>query len=79
MVMIGLELMGSVQLYLENKEFHAESMLLIALTAVTRKIVTLDAKALDPMVIFAVGFIVISLAVGYYLIRHKRPDQASRA
>jgi uncharacterized membrane protein (DUF373 family) len=77
MVMIGLELMGSVQLYLEKREFHAESMLLVALTAVTRKIVTMDAKTLDPMMIFAVGFMVIALAVGYYFISRRRSDDSA--
>jgi uncharacterized membrane protein (DUF373 family) len=68
MVMIGLELMASVHMYLKDHKIHAELMLLVAMTAITRKIVILDAKTIDPLLIFSIGFIVIALSVGYFLI-----------
>ena len=74
MVLIGLELMTSIHMYLEDHKIHAEMMFLVALTAVTRKIVILDADKTEPMVAFAIGFLVIALAVGYFLIRRIRPE-----
>ena len=73
MVLIGLELMTSIRMYLKDHTVHAEMMFLIALTAVTRKIVIFDATKSDPLVIFGIGFLIISLSAGYYLlkIRHK--------
>ncbi len=69
MVLIGLELMTSIRDYLKDRRIHAELMLLVAMTAVTRKVVILDASAIDPMMMFGIGFIIIALAVGYFLVR----------
>lgn len=69
MVLIGLELMTSIRDYLEDSNIHGELMLLVALTAVTRKVVILDAKETDALTIFGIGFLIIALAGGYYLVR----------
>ena len=75
MVLIGLELMTSIRMYLNDHNIHAELMLLVAITAITRKIVILDATKIEPMVLFGIGFIILALTVGYYLIRRTRSDQ----
>ena len=72
LVLIGLELMASVQAYLEDHRIHAELMFLIALTALTRKIVIMDAATLEPMTLFAMALLVIALAAGYYLVARAR-------
>lgn len=72
MVLIGLELMTSIHMYLDDHRIHAEMMFLVALTAVTRKIVIMDSTVMDPMLIFSIGFLVIALASGYYLLRKNR-------
>ncbi len=72
MVLIGLELMTSIHMYLDDQKIHAEMMFLVALTAVTRKIVIMDSSAMDPMLVFSIGFLVITLASGFYLIRKYR-------
>ncbi len=72
MVLIGLELMTSIHMYLDDHRIHAEMMFLVALTAVTRKIVIMDSNVMDPMLIFGIGFLVIALASGYYLLRKNR-------
>ena len=71
MVLIGLELMTSIQMYLSDHTIHAEMMFLVALTAVTRKIVILEAAKTEPMLVFALGFLILALSGGYYLIRKK--------
>ena len=75
MVLIGLELMTSIRMYLNDHNIHAELMLLVAITAITRKIVILDAAKMEPMVLFGIGFIILALTVGYYLIRRTRSDE----
>jgi uncharacterized membrane protein (DUF373 family) len=72
MVLIGLELMTSIHMYLEDHKIHAEMMFLVALTAVTRKIVILDTGKTEPMVTFGIGFLVLCLAGGYYLVKKMR-------
>jgi len=71
MVLIGLELMTSIEMYLEDNVIHAEVMFLVALTAVARKIVILDAKAIDPMTVFAISALVLALSAGYYLLKRR--------
>ncbi len=72
MVLIGLELMTSIHMYLDDHRIHAEMMFLVALTAATRKIVIMDSSLMDPMLIFSIGFLIIALAAGYYLLRKNR-------
>jgi uncharacterized membrane protein (DUF373 family) len=72
MVLIGLELMESMRMYLKEHVIHAEMMLLVAITAIARKVIILDAKEIDPMLMFAIGFMVIALTAGFYLIRTSR-------
>jgi len=74
MVLIGLELMTSIQMYLDHNSIHAELMLLVAITAITRKIVILDATKIDPMIMFGIGAVIIALALGYYLVRRSSAE-----
>lgn len=74
MVLIGLELMTSIEMYLKDNTIHAEVMFLVALTAVARKVVIMDAKTIDPMTVFAIAALVIALSGGYYFI--KKPSAA---
>ena len=74
MVLIGLELMASIRMYLEDHRIHAEMMLLVAITAITRKIVILDATKVDPMTLFGIGFIVATLTGGYFFMRRGRSE-----
>ncbi len=75
MVLIGLELMTSIQMYLDHNSIHAELMLLVAITAITRKIVILDATQIDPMIMFGIGAVIIALALGYYLVRRSSVEK----
>ena len=69
MVLIGLELMTSIEMYLDDNTIHAELMFLVALTAVARKVVILDASSIDAMTVFAIAALVIALSGGYYFIK----------
>jgi len=69
MVLIGLELMTSIEMYLDDNTIHAELMFLVALTAVARKVVILDAKSIDAMTVFSIAALVIALSGGNYFIK----------
>lgn len=69
MVLIGLELLESIKAYLEEERVHAEVVLLVALVAVSRKIIVLDYKGDSPEMIYGISAIVISLSAGYFLVR----------
>ena len=72
MVLIGLELMTSIEMYLDDNTIHAELMFLVALTAVARKVVILDAKSIDAMTVFAIAALVVALSGGYYMIKKSK-------
>lgn len=76
MVLIGLELMTSIKMYFDDNMIHAEIMFLVALTAVARKVVILDAKTIDPMTVFSIAALVIALSGGYYFIKKKNAPGA---
>ncbi len=69
LILIGLELMASIHMYLSDHTIHAEMMFLVALTAVTRKIVILETVETDPLLVFGLGFLILALSGGYFLIR----------
>lgn len=74
LVLIGLELMHSIKIYIEDREYHLESVLAVALIAVARKIITLEAKELPEGAMLGVAAIVIALVVGYYLLQRSRRE-----
>jgi len=69
LILIGLELMTSIHMYLSDHTIHAEMMFLVALTAVTRKIVILETVETDPLLVFGLGFLILALSGGYFLLR----------
>ncbi len=75
MVLIGLELISSIRLFLVDHIFHVESMLLVALTAVTRKIVIIDSTVVDSAQLYGLSALIIALVGGYYLIKRSREGE----
>ncbi len=71
LVLIGLELMSSIHMYLSDHTIHAEMMFLVAMTAVTRKIVILETGTTEPLLLFGLAFLILALSGGYFLIRKK--------
>jgi uncharacterized membrane protein (DUF373 family) len=74
LVLIGLELMHSVKIYIEQREYHLEAVLAVALIAVARKIITLDAKALPEGTLLGIAAIVVALVLGYYAMQRSRRE-----
>jgi uncharacterized membrane protein (DUF373 family) len=70
-VLIAIELMASVYMYMTDKSVHVEIMLLIAITALTRKVVVMDMESKgDPaMYMFGLAALLGTLVGGYYLVK----------
>jgi uncharacterized membrane protein (DUF373 family) len=75
LVLIGLELLASVKMYLEDDIVHVELVMLIALIAVSRKIIVIDYAKIDGVTVLGIAALVLVLSVGYYLM--KRSHEAS--
>jgi len=69
MVLIGLELLETIKAYLEEDRVHAEVVFLVALVAVSRKVIILDYKEMPAESLLGMGVLIIALAAGYFLVR----------
>ena len=47
LVMIGLELLGTIKTYITKKTIHVEVVLLVAIIAIARKVVILEPNEMD--------------------------------
>jgi uncharacterized membrane protein (DUF373 family) len=68
-VLIGLELFDTVKLYLRENVFHGEVILIIALIAISRKVIILDYHTEKPLTIIAIALLIGTITVGYYFIK----------
>lgn len=73
MVLIGLELLETIKAYLDEDRVHAEVVFLVALVAVSRKVIILDYKEMTPELLLSMSAITLALSVGYFLVRRAMP------
>ncbi|MGK0173615.1 MAG: uncharacterized membrane protein (DUF373 family) [Gammaproteobacteria bacterium] len=71
-ILIGFELLESVEMYFRKNVIHAEVVLLIGVIAVTRKVILLDLEKYDPFAIIGLGLIILALGGCYYLIKRSK-------
>lgn len=71
MVLIAVELMASIYTYMMDKSVHVELMLLIAITALTRKVVVMDLEGQGDSAMYMIGLAALLgiLIGGYYLVK----------
>lgn len=69
LVLIGLELLESVKAYLQENRVPAKVVLLVALVAVSRKVIILDYKETSPDMLYGMATIILALSIGYFLVR----------
>jgi len=73
LVLVGLELLDTIKAYLAEHVVHAEIVLIAAIIAVARKVITIDPKETSPVALIGVAAMLGALTFGYYLF--KRADQ----
>ena len=69
MVLIGLELVGSIKGYLEEDRVHAELVFLVAIVAISRKVIIVNYKEVVPEMLYGMSAVIIALGIGYFLVR----------
>ena len=70
MVLIGLELLETIKAYLDEDRVHVEVVFLVALVAVSRKVIILDYKLITPGVLYGMSALILALGAGYFMVRH---------
>jgi uncharacterized membrane protein (DUF373 family) len=69
LVLIGIELLDTIKVYLKENVVHVEVVVLVAIIAVARKVVVLKIEEIDGLTVIGIAFIIVALAVAYYLIK----------
>ena len=69
LVLIGIELLHTIKMYLEEEVVHVEVVLLVALIGISRHAIDLDLAHLDPIVLFGLSALILSLSGGYLMIK----------
>jgi uncharacterized membrane protein (DUF373 family) len=69
LVLIGLELLASIKTYLQDNIIHVEIVMVVALIAVSRKIIVIDYEKIDPISVIGIAVLVIALSSGYYVMK----------
>lgn len=69
MVLIGLELLESIKAYLEEDRVHAEVVFLVAIVAMSRKVIIFDYNEITAEMMYGIAAVIIALASGYFLVR----------
>lgn len=68
-ILIGFELIETVEMYFKENIIHAEVVLLVAVIAIARKVILLDLEKYDPLAIIGLGLIILALGGCYALIK----------
>jgi len=68
-ILIGFELVETIEMYFKDNVIHAEVVLLVAVIAVARKVILLDLEKYDPLAIIGLGIIIIALGGCYWFIK----------
>jgi uncharacterized membrane protein (DUF373 family) len=77
MVLIGLELVETIRMYLDENVFHVEVVVLVAIIAVARKIIVIDYDSVSYEILLSIAALMIALSAGYFLV--KRATTPSRS
>lgn len=80
-VLIALEFNHSIVQVIERKQSLVQVRIVvqIAILAIVRKFILLDATKTAPMILFGLAAIVVSLAALYFVVREHRPAVARSA
>jgi uncharacterized membrane protein (DUF373 family) len=74
LVLLGLELLETVRTYFAEHRIRLEVIMIVALIAVSRHIITIDFEHADGIWLAGVAALVVSLGAAYYLIRRSAAD-----
>ena len=69
MILIGIELIETIKIYLVDESIHVEIICLVAIVAVTRKVIILDLYKLPPVALLGIAAIILALCIGYFYLK----------
>jgi len=69
LVLIAVELLDTMKAYITENVIHVEIIVLLAIIAISRKVILLNPADTDGVELIGTGIIIIGLAAAYYMIR----------
>lgn len=72
LVLIGLELFETLRVHSHSAERRAEVILLVAIIALARKVITLELKAVSGAALLGLAGLEVALAIAFMIVRRAR-------
>jgi|SRR5436190_2006783 len=69
MILIGLELIKTIVMYLDDHLIHVEVVLSVAMIAIARHVIDMDLNTAPPLSLIGTGAVILALAVGNYYFK----------
>ena len=66
MILIGLKLLETVKAYFKEDKIHTDVVFLVAMIAISRKVIILDLNKYSHGTLLGIAAIILALAAGYY-------------
>ncbi len=70
-IIITLEILETFKHHHRTILSRVKIILLIAITAIVRKLITLDVKHTESLLLIGIGIIILSISMGYYFLSKK--------
>ena len=68
-ILIGVELLETVKIFLKDDVVHVEIVILVAIIAIARKVITWDYSKYSFEQLIGLAVMLLALSAGYYLIK----------
>ena len=76
-ILIGLELLKSMQFFLAERKIKPEMVIEVAVIAVCNKIITLDLKHTGADLLLGMAALLIGLSAGYFILQRRANELAN--
>jgi uncharacterized membrane protein (DUF373 family) len=78
-VVLGLELIETLKVYFHEHQVRVEVIMIVGLIAVGRHVIQVDYDHVETGQLLGLGGLIVSLALGYFLVgRSSKPDAQSK-
>lgn len=75
LVLIGLELLDTMQQYYTDRTMRVEVVIIVAIIAVARKVVIIDYSDLTTFTLLDVGLVILAFALAHYVLKRSHSRQ----
>ncbi len=69
LVLIGLELLDTIQHYYADRIIRVEVVVVVAIIAVARKAIIIDYTELTSFTLLDVGLVILAFSIGYFILK----------